>query len=221
MQKPSHSKTQIYSQVYDPKKIHLNQTLFLKRYNNIWGYNYDFNKGFKFNFCNNCHSCYQHSKDTNFSSPNANYISIEDSDSSTNSSSPNNDSDYILPNNKNSDLHLKLEAKVIINIKNSISIPTKWFTIDPYEFDIFYCDLINHICKHLNNNNIDKDNFEITYKVNGHEQELSDEDSDSNKKILKTKSKKKSKSNYIPKESNLITNKTILAKIASQLQLKY
>ncbi|CAG8796061.1 5507_t:CDS:1, partial [Cetraspora pellucida] len=51
--------------------------------------------------------------------------------------------------------------------------------------------------------------------------ELSDEDSDSNEKILKTKSKKKSKPNYVPKESNLTTNETILAKIASQLRLKY
>ncbi|CAG8788266.1 8699_t:CDS:1, partial [Cetraspora pellucida] len=131
-----------------------------------------------------------HSKDTNSSPPNADYISVEDSDSSTNSSLPNDDSDYvlpnddsdyILPNNKNSDLHLKLEAKVIINIENSTSIPTKWFTIDPYGFDIFHYDLINHIRKRLNNNNIDKDNFEITYKVNGCGQAMAlDDDCDYN-----------------------------------------
>ncbi|CAG8830527.1 23951_t:CDS:1, partial [Racocetra persica] len=113
---------------------------------------------------------------TNPPSTNVNYISI-DSESSTNSNLPNDDSNYLLPNNKNlnqepnnknSNQHLRLEAKVIINVKSSTLMLAKLFIFNSYRFDTFHYDLIQHIHKHLNNNKVDKDNIEITYKVNGH-----------------------------------------------------
>ncbi|CAG8814296.1 15333_t:CDS:1, partial [Racocetra fulgida] len=147
----------------------------------------------------------------------ANYIIVEDSDSSTNSSLSNNDLDffdnldfstnYILLDNisdlhldnsldlhldnsldlhldnsldlhldNSLDLHLELQAKIIINVESSTSTPAKWFKFYSNRFDTFHNDLMKHIHKY-HNNKIDKNNMEISYKVNGrgHAMALDDE----------------------------------------------
>ncbi|CAG8779983.1 35337_t:CDS:2, partial [Racocetra persica] len=208
-------------------------------------------------------------KDTNPLLTDADYISI-DSESSTNSNLPNDDFNYILPNNKNlnqqpnnknSNQHLRLEAKVIINVKSSTSMPAKLFIFNSCRFNTFHYDLIQYIRKCLNNNKVDKDHIKITYKINGRGLEIaldddcdyntfitkyknllnstkemvlyvilgsnkrkikksSDEDSNSDEKILK-KFKKKLKNNYMLKESTITSNEVTLATIILQIRLKY
>ncbi|CAG8813103.1 19274_t:CDS:2, partial [Racocetra persica] len=200
---------------------------------------------------------------TNFSSTSTNTKpSPIDSDSLTNSSLSNSDLDfvnnvnfltnYILSGNSSdlhldnsSDLYLELQAKVIINVKNFMLTPAKWFKFYLNGFDMFYNDLIKHIRKY-HNNKIDKNNIEISYKVNGRDHaialdeeydydvfitecknlsskkfmELLEEDSDSNKETSKKKSKKL-KTKYTLKESVLASNEIKLANIILQIRTKY
>ncbi|CAG8620580.1 14515_t:CDS:2, partial [Racocetra fulgida] len=226
------------TRIYDLKKTYLNQKLFLKRYNRLLGYNCNFNENFKLSFCNNCHSRYECSKKclkaTDSSPTDADYITIEeDSDSLPDSTDDDLDfsGDYMLPNNKSS--------------KNSV-LKAK-FIFDSDKFDIFLYNFVKHIRKYLNHDKIDKDDIEISYKINGCGQamalddecdynafitecknltrskknmKLIEEGIDLNEEKLEPKSKKL-KTSCVLKESNLTPNEVNLATIISELRSKY
>ncbi|CAG8832331.1 9_t:CDS:2, partial [Racocetra persica] len=102
-------------------------------------------------------------------------------------------------------------------------------------FDIFQDNLIKHIQDHINNNHIDKNDVQVSYKINSREQAIALDDKDdydafisegkklennSNEETQEIKTKK-SKANLVPKESKLNSNEIELANIITQIQTKY
>ncbi|CAG8805491.1 11910_t:CDS:1, partial [Racocetra persica] len=52
------------------------------------------------------------------------------------------------------------------------------FTIESNDFDIFQDNLIKHIQDHIDNNDFNKNNIEVTYKINGCGQAMALDDKD-------------------------------------------
>ncbi|CAG8801980.1 8381_t:CDS:1, partial [Racocetra fulgida] len=42
----------------------------------------------------------------------------------------------------------------------------KWFTIESDDFDVFQDKLIKHIQERINNNDFNKNNIQVSYKIN-------------------------------------------------------
>ena len=170
--KPSRVKTnsqQIYSRIYDPYNTSSNQKQLLQRHDRIYAYCCDFDTLFNLTFCSACHSQYKRIKNSE--------------DAGTSDGDNDDDSNYgddVSVSSKKSPSCLQLKAKVIVQVENSTTLPAKWFTFNADKFFIFYNQLADHIskCTDTNNDNIDKDNIKITYKVNGRGQEMALEDED-------------------------------------------
>ncbi|CAG8567157.1 4896_t:CDS:2, partial [Racocetra persica] len=76
----------------------------------------------------------------------------------------NNDSDFStgsVSSKKDSNFDSKFNIKVIIK-----------FTIESDNFDIFQDNLIKHIQDCIDNNDFNKNNIEVSYKINGREQAI-------------------------------------------------
>ncbi|CAG8735748.1 2140_t:CDS:2, partial [Racocetra persica] len=104
------------------------------------------------------------------------------------------------------------QVKVVIKIKKSDLILAKWFIFELDNFDIFQNNLIKHIQDRINNNHIDKNDVQVSYKINGHGQAMAlDDKNDYNAFIT----------NIVPKESKLNSDEIELANIITQIRTKY
>ncbi|CAG8717657.1 5192_t:CDS:2, partial [Cetraspora pellucida] len=221
--------------LYNPDDIQINQKMFLERFNHLFAYNCDFNTDFSSSTTSVSDHDKKRVKDTNVYSA----ISVSDDDSDS--------TDSIL----SEEVVTKFKAKVIIELDKSDSIPAKWFTFELDNFGIFQDSLVKHIQICINDDNFDKDDIQVSYKINSHGQSMALDNKDDYdafiiecRKLVKSNKSmvlniapklpnnkqdieilkiktKKLKTDFVLKESKLNANEIEIAAIITQIRTKY
>ena len=133
--------------------IHPTQLPFLEEANEKFEYEQDFITEFDVSFCSACNSKYERSKTRKIKKTSQANTQVQDKENLT-----------------------QINIQVIIK-KNNESSPGKWIKLNVLNSTLFYEDLLEYMNKN-NENSISKDNYTITYKVNGRGQVMALDDND-------------------------------------------
>jgi hypothetical protein len=151
--------------------IHSAQLTFLQEANTKFEYGSDFSVDFDISLCVACNSKYERSKKIKIIQTDIQRTSQKDNDIQHTSQKDNGDNDGI-------SFPTTINIQVIIR-RNNENLPGKWIKINPIDYMVFCDYLTNYIQKTLGGSFISKNNFVITYKINGRGQAMAlDDDND-------------------------------------------